>query len=383
MAKRLYLDHNATSPMRPEVRDLMVAAMAGPHNASSVHSEGRKAKAMLERARKDMADRLHAPLEGVVFTGSGTEADNLAVQGLVHGPAKVRTLFISAMEHDAIKAAATSLARTGVRVETLPVTGDGIIDLAWLEERLHAFDPDTDGSFAVYAMLANNETGVINPVGEIGPLVWPRGGYVVVDAVQGIGKLPLDFDGSGADVMTIAAHKIGGPVGVGALLMKPGLGLEPLLRGGGQEKNRRAGTENIPAILGFAKTIALADPSDYASLSELRDAIEAGLPAGVRIWGQGADRLPNTLCFSAPGFSSETQVMVMDLAGFAVSAGSACSSGKVKPSSTLSAMGASEAEAKSAVRVSLGWDTPQHAAKEFLACWCTEYNRIKEKDCAA
>lgn len=383
MPDRLYLDHNATSPLRPAVRDAMMAAIDGAHNPSSVHTEGRAAKSLLEKARGTLSAALSVPVEGIVLTASGTEADNLALHGLVHGTAKVRRLFVAATEHDAMIAAAAGLAETaGVAVETLPVTQDGIIDLVWLEQRLASYDPDTDGPFAVVAMLANNETGVINPVASFGPLVWPKGGYVVVDAVQGFGKLPVDFSASGADLMTIGAHKVGGPVGVGALLLKPGIGLAPHLRGGGQESFRRAGTENIPAIIGLAETAVAARTDQYAALAKIRDAMEAGLPSEVTIWGQGADRLPNTLCFSAPGFAAETQVMVLDLGGIAISSGSACSSGKVRRSHVLAAMGASERDASSAIRVSLGWDTPADAAERFLSVWKREYQRIASRSAA-
>ena len=376
MSKRLYLDHNATSPLRPVVRDAMVAAMEGAHNPSSVHGEGRAAKRLLEDARAVVADILSAPKEGVIFTSGGTEADNLALYGLVKGPAKVRRLFVVATEHDAMRVPAEALAGEGATVETLPVTASGTLDLDRLADRLATYDAEADGAFAVVAMLANNETGVIHPVEKLGPLVWPKGGYVVVDAVQGFGKLPLHFGNLGADLLTIGAHKVGGPVGVGALLTKPGIGLAPLLKGGGQELYRRAGTENVPAIVGLAKTAEVARPDDYAALGSLRDALEAGLPDGVTVWGKDAQRLPNTSCFSAPGFSAETQTMVMDLAGFAISAGSACSSGKVRQSGVLKAMGADDEAASSAIRVSLGWDTPQDATERFLAAWAKEYSRI-------
>ena len=379
MPDRLYLDHNATSPLRPVVRDAMLEAMEGAHNPSSVHAEGRAAKARLELARSVLSDVLSAPKEGIVFTASGTEADNAALYGMVHGPAAVRRLFISAIEHDAVHAAAEALGATGIAIESIPVTPNGVIDLAWLEERMSAYDVTVDGPFLVCVMLANNETGVIQPIEALGPLVWPKGGYVFVDAIQGFGKCDIDFTASGADLMATGAHKVGGPVGVGALLTKPGIAIAPLLRGGGQELNRRAGTENLPAIVGFAKTAEEARATDYAGLKPLRDEIASGLPKGTMIWGESAARLPNTISFSAPGFAAETQVMVMDLGGVAISSGSACSSGKVRKSHVLAAMGADENQASTAIRVSLGWDTPADAAQRFLSVWTKEFDRIAQR----
>ncbi|MEO1043011.1 MAG: cysteine desulfurase family protein [Pseudomonadota bacterium] len=382
MSDRLYLDHNATSPLRPEVRDVMVEALAAPRNASSVHAEGRAAKALVEGARKTIAARINAPVESVVFTAGGTEADTLALTGLVRGGPNVRCLMVSAIEHSAVTATAEALHRDVDRVETVPVTEAGVLDLAALEERLASYDQAEDGPFLLSVMLANNETGVIQPIADIAPMVWKAGGYLFVDAVQGFGKIDIDFSALGADAMALSAHKAGGPPGVGALVVKPGLSFAPLLRGGGQELSRRAGTENVAGIAGFGALAEVAEPSAYEELSGLRDAIEAALPDSVRIWGKDAKRLPNTSCFSARGFQSETQVMVMDLAGFAVSSGSACSSGKVKPSPVLKAMGASEIETKSSLRVSLGWDSPSDTAERFIAAWSRDYQRVLERSAA-
>ena len=382
MPDRLYLDHNATSPLRPEIREAMLDVMEGAHNPSSTHAEGRAAKKILEDARGVIAEMLRAPKEGVVFTSGGTEAVNMALQGAVQGPAKIRRLMLSAIEHDAVKASARAQKEHGIEVEMIPVTRDGIIDLAFVEDRLREYDLQKDGAFLLCSMLANNETGVIQPVEKLGLLVWPKGGYLFVDAVQGFGKLDVNFGQCGADLMAIGAHKVGGPVGVGALLMKPGLALSPLLRGGGQELSRRAGTENLAAITGFAKAAEIAQPGDYALLAAIRDRIEAGLSEDVIIWGKQSKRLPNTSCFSAPGFKSETQVMVMDLGGAAISAGSACSSGKVRTSGVLDAMGASDDQASSAIRVSLGWTNKQEDAERFLRLWTKECERIAGRTAA-
>ncbi|MEM7740826.1 MAG: cysteine desulfurase family protein [Pseudomonadota bacterium] len=382
MPDRLYLDHNATSPLRPEVREVMLEALSAPRNASSVHAEGRAAKAMVEGARKKIAARVNAPVESVIFTAGGTEADTMALTGLVRGGPKVRRLMVSAIEHSAVTATAEALGAEIDHRETVPVTEAGVLDLAALEQRLGAYDEAKNGPFLLSVMLANNETGVIQPIADIAPMVWKAGGYLFVDAVQGFGKIDIDFSVLGADAIALSAHKAGGPPGVGALVVKPGLALAPLLRGGGQELSRRAGTENVAGIAGFGALAEAAEPSAYAELSTLRDAIEQGLPEGVRIWGKGAARLPNTSCFSAPGFQSETQVMVMDLAGLAVSSGSACSSGKVKPSPVLKAMGAGEAEIQSSLRVSLGWDSPKDAAERFLSAWSREHQRVLERSAA-
>lgn len=356
-----------------------MAALSGPLNPSSVHAEGRAAKRVVEDARAALAATLRAPKEGIIFTGGATEAINLAFHGLRHGPAHVRRFFVGATEHDAVRAAAA--ATPDAVIEVIPATSAGVLDVEWLVARLDDYDPSA-GSFVVAAMLANNETGVIHPIQKLGPLIWPKGGYLFVDAVQGFGKLDINFDHLGADLMALGAHKVGGPTGVGALLTKPGIGLAPLFHGGGQELSRRAGTENVPAIAGLAMAAQVARPDDYAALAPMRDAIEAGLPPAVTVWGQGADRLANTLCFSAPGFSSETQTMVMDLAGIAISAGAACSSGKVRHSTILSAMGATAEQANATIRVSLGWDTPADAPARFLAAWAKEYDRILARNVA-
>ncbi|MBB4657640.1 cysteine desulfurase family protein [Parvularcula dongshanensis] len=376
MADRLYLDHNATSPLRPQVREAMLAAMDAPRNASSVHAEGRAAKRLVEDARAKLAEILSAPRESVVFTAGGTEADNTGVLGMVGGGPKVRRLFVSAIEHEAVSVAAE---HAGVPVEIVPVTPQGALDLSWLGERLSSYDAETDGPFLLCVMLANNETGVIQPVAEAARLARRAGGYVLCDAVQALFKLPVDFSTLGADLLTVSAHKAGGPVGVGALVVTPGLAFEPLLRGGGQEEYRRAGTHNVAAIAGLGALCDVASLDDYARLEALRDEIEAGLPPEATVWGRGAPRLANTLCLSAPGFRSETQVMAMDLSRVAASAGSACSSGKVRPSPVLRAMGASEAEAGSALRISMGWDTADDAPARFLAAWNKEYERIARR----
>ncbi|MEM1379485.1 MAG: cysteine desulfurase family protein [Pseudomonadota bacterium] len=376
MTTRLYLDHNATSTLRPACREAMLDAMAAPRNASSVHAEGRAAKQLLERSRKSLAKAISCPPQSIVFCSGGTEADHLGVLGFARGGPRVTRLFVSAIEHPAVTAAAQ---KAGLPIETVPVLKSGIIDLAWLEKRLAHYNFHADGPFLLCLMLANNETGVIQPVQDAAMIARRAGGYTLVDAVQALFKVDIDFSTLGADMLALSAHKAGGPVGIGALVVTPGLGFEPMLGGGGQEENRRAGTHNIAAIAGFGALAETASISAYQDLQRIRDRIEEGLDPSAVVYGQDAPRLPNTTALSAPGFGSEAQVMTMDLAGIAVSAGSACSSGKVKRSGVLSAMGASDEDAATALRISLGWDTPDDAADRFLAAWNSEYQRILAK----
>jgi len=373
MANRFYLDHNATSPLRPACRDAMLDAMSAPRNASSVHAEGRAAKQLVEGARKKLAASISCPPTSIVFCSGGTEADHTGIFGFARGGPKVRKLFVSAIEHPAVSAAA---AKSGLPIETVPATPDGIINLGWLGERLSTYDPATEGPFLLCLMLANNETGIIQPVREAAAIARKAGGYTLVDAVQALFKIDIDFSTLGADMLALSAHKAGGPVGIGALVVTPGLGFDPLLAGGGQEENRRAGTHNVPAIAGFGALAEAASVTDYQRLAPLRDSIAGGLPDSVTVYGQSVSRVPNTVCLTAPGFASEAQLMTMDLAGFSVSAGSACSSGKVKRSGVLHAMDVSDEHASCALRVSLGWDTPDEAAEAFVIAWNSEYNRI-------
>ncbi len=371
---RHYLDHNATAPARPEAIDAVARAMAATGNASSVHAEGRAAHALVEEGREAVRRLVNAPVNGVIFTSGGTESIHYAINGVKN----LQRLFVSAIEHPAVIATAEA---TSLPVETIPVRSSGVADLDWLRDRLADYDLERDGAFLVCLMLANNETGVIQPAAEAGKITHEAGGLIFVDAAQAVGKIPVNFVMLGADMMSLTGHKFGGPLGVGALIVGPNLPLAPVMRGGGHEMNRRAGTSNAPAIAGLGAACDVA--ADFARADEiarLRDQIEtAVVAAGAHIWGADAERLPGTLCFSAPGFSAETQLMSMDLAGVAVSSGSACSSGKVKASHVLAAMGADEAQAMSALRVSLGWNSSQENADAFIAAWCAAYERVKAR----
>lgn len=351
-----YLDHNATSPLRPEARAATLAALDETGNPSSPHGPGRAARATVERARRTIAAAFDMPSDSVVFTSGGTEANNLALRGL--GAAAT---LVSAVEHDSVLAAAPGGA------ERIPVDGDGIVDLGWLERRLAA-----GGVGLVSVMLANNETGVIQPIEAVVRLAHDAGALVHTDATQAAGRILVSFADLDVEMMTISAHKLGGPPGVGALLIQEGLPLRPLLRGGRQENGLRAGTENVPAIAGFAAAVTAAADGDEARLRTLRDRLEAGLLAAApeaRIFAAGVARLPNTVCVAMPGIPAETQVMALDLAGVAVSAGSACSSGKVRASHVLDAMGVEAAVARRAIRISLGWNSTADDVDRCVGAW--------------
>lgn len=347
---RSYLDHNATSPLRPAAREAMLAALEATGNASSVHGEGRRARMVLEDSREAIARAVGAMAPMLVFTGGGSEANNLALKG-----APVERLIVSAIEHPSVLEAARASGKTVVEA---PVTADGIVDLAALARLL-------EGSPAlVSVMLANNETGIIQPVAEIAQLAAGHGALVHCDAVQALGKMPVNFGLLGVDLMTLSAHKMGGPTGVGALLARDWLKIAPLIHGGGQELRRRAGTENLAAIAGWAAI----SRDKMNNINVLRDNLEATLE-GATIIGRSAPRLPQTSCFALPGMDAETLVMAFDLEGVALSAGSACSSGKVTRSHVLAAMGVPPELAKAAIRVSLGWDTGAEQIEQFISAW--------------
>ena len=375
---RHYLDHNATTPVRPEVIEAVAAAMAVVGNSSSVHAEGRAARAIVEAGREKLRTLINAPVGGVILTGGGTEAIHYALNGTVRTGA-VKRIFVSAVEHAAVPANA---GETGVPVETIPATARGHADLDWLRDRLKSYDAKREGGFLVCVMVANNETGVIQPVTEAADIAHEKGGLLFADAAQAAGKIPVNFVMSGADLMAVTAHKFGGPVGVGALVAAPNLPLHPVMRGGGHEENRRAGTHNVPAIAGLGAACDCA-PSTIANgptIAAMRDRMQAAAEgAGAIIWGRDAARLPGTLSLSGPGFSAATQLMAMDLAGIAISSGSACSSGKTKPSHVLSAMGADEALASSGIRVSLGWNSVEADAEAFVSAWPAAYARVKAR----
>lgn len=353
-----YLDHNATSTLREDVKQAMLNLALHPLNPSSVHTMGRFAKQLLEEARTRIRDSLEAPHSKVIFTSSGTEANNLALTGLGSIP-----LLASSIEH-------TSVLALVLKQHHLDVTPVGIIDLASLEERIASLTPP----FVVSVMAANNETGVIQPIKEVTQIVHQKGGFVHCDASQYYGKLPISIGDFGVDLLTISAHKCGGPQGVGALVISPCIALSPMLKGGAQEHHLRAGTESMAAIIGFGSLASILPRlhSEYRALNLMRDQLETALTQAAYhaiIIGKDAPRLPNTSCIALPGIRYDTQLMHFDLNHIAVSAGSACSSGKIGASHVLRAMQLPIEQADSAIRVSLGHTTTTKDIDAFITCW--------------
>ncbi len=369
MSDRAYFDWNATTPLRDEARRAMIDALDLPGNASSVHAEGREARKWIEGARTAIAHAVGALPKNLVFTSGGTEANALALApGLRRdGAPPVERLVVSAIEHASVLAGGRF---SQAAIERIGVTRDGIVDLGHLRELLHGRPPAL-----VSIMLANNETGAIQPIAEAAEIVHAAGGFLHVDAVQAFGKIPFEMRALGADLLTVSAHKIGGPKGVGALVLAEGLaGLEPLLRGGGQELSRRAGTENVAGIAGFgaAAMAAMAClPSESGRLQRLQKRLEDGLrlTPGAIVFSSSVQRLLNTTLFTIPGLRAETAVIGFDLAGIAVSSGSACSSGKVQPSHVLEAMGFDRDIGQGAVRLSMGWSTRDADVDRCLEAW--------------
>lgn len=353
----VYLDYNATAPLRPEARAAIEDALSLTGNPSSVHGFGRAARKHLEDAREKLAALVGCRPGDLLFTSGGTEANNLALRGTGR-----RRILASAGEHDSV------LAVEGV--ETVALLPDGRINLDALETRLG----ESGEPALVSLMLANNETGVVQPVAEAAALCHAQGALLHCDAVQAFGKMDVDFARLGADLLTLSAHKLGGPAGIGAVALRPGLELAGQIKGGGQERRRRAGTENLAGILGFAAAAetAVATLKGWREVDSWRLAFEEalhGICPDAKVYGAEAARLPNTSCVLMPGVSAETQVMAFDLAGVAVSAGSACSSGKVMPSHVLRAMGAKEDEARNAIRISCGWATTRWDLDRALEVW--------------
>lgn len=368
-----YLDYNATAPVKPEVIALMAEVLAEGGNPSSVHSFGRKARARVEHGRVQLAAMAGVGAEQVILTGCATESNNQVLRTMVG----IKRLLISGVEHPGVVAAAASSGRT---VEVIPVGADGLVDLAALESMLAA----GEGRDLVSVMLANNETGVIQPVTEAARLAHAAGALMHTDAVQAPGKIAFGFDELGVDLMSLTAHKFGGPQGIGALLHKPDMDIQPYIAGGGQEKARRSGTEAVAAIAGFGLAAELVPESlaEMGQIEALRDRIEADILAlspDSRIYGKSAPRLPNTTLISMPGVAAETQVMAFDLEGYAISSGSACASGKTKKTRAPEAMGGTEKEATEAIRVSLGPDNTESDVEGFLAAWQALYERTGDK----
>ncbi|TCS17568.1 cysteine desulfurase family protein [Caulobacter sp. BK020] len=364
----IYLDYNATAPIRPEARDAVLRAFETAGNPSSVHASGRAARDLVETARAQVAALVGVVAGSVTFVSGGTEANALAIGSAAF--AGFNRVIVSEGEHDAVLETA---AASGLQVLKMPLDADGVARLDWLEEAL-----SDEGRALVCLMLANNETGVIQPVADASALVRAADGWLHVDAVQAAGKVAIDFTALGADTMALSAHKLGGPQGVGALVAGTRATIVRQQHGGGQERGRRAGTENVAGIAGFgaAAQAAAGDLPAMANQGTWRDALaERVKAAGAVVLGEGAARLPQTLCLAAEGFASQIQVMNLDLAGVMVSAGSACSSGKVKASRVVEAMGRAD-QAPFALRVSGGWASTE---QDWISCgdaWLAAYSRI-------
>ena len=376
MAVRTYLDWNASAPLRPQARDAFQAALELTGNASSVHGEGRAARNGIEQAREQVAALAGAEARNVIFTSGGTEANALALSPSVQTADDKRPferLLVSAIEHPSVLAGGRF---DPAKVEQVPANAGGAVDLAALQRRLEALGGQR---VLVSLMAANNETGVVQPVREAAEIVHRHGGLLHVDAVQAAGRIALDIAALGADLLTLSAHKIGGPKGAGALIKRTEdiHFADPLIRGGGQERGNRAGTENLAAIAAFgaaAAALTANSAADIAHTARLRDRLESGLLAATLqavIFGMDAARLPNTTLVALPGAKAETLVIAFDLAGVAVSSGAACSSGKVAPSHVLAAMGVEPALARGAIRVSTGPATTEAEIDRFLNVWQT------------
>jgi len=381
--RRIYLDHNATTPVAPEVAEAMLAVLRdGFGNPSSLHWHGQQARAALDEARGEVASLIGAAPQEIVFTGSGTEADNLALRGVAWAARPPRRkLLYSALEHHAVVHTGQALAREGWPTAAIRATPEGVVDLADLEARL---DEETA---QVAVMLANNETGVIQPVAEVVALARPRGVLVHCDAVQAAGKLPIDVQALGVDTLALSAHKIGGPKGVGALWVRRGTRLQPLLRGGSQERGRRAGTEDVAGLVGFGRAarLARAGLAERASAqAALRDRLEAALLAlpGAQRNGLG-ERVPNTTNVSFDGCEAESLLMALDLMGVSVSTGAACAAGAVEPSHVLRAMGLKPARVQGSLRFSLGSGNTAEEVDAAAACVARALERQRQRALAA
>ncbi|EDX80529.1 MULTISPECIES: cysteine desulfurase family protein [Brevundimonas] len=370
----IYLDYNASGLVRPEVLEIMTRALADNGNPSAVHAAGRRARARVETARAQVGELVGADPTAVVFNSGGTEANAQAIASAL--AAGCERLIVSATEHPCVAEAA---ANAGAPVEVLPVDANGVVDLDWLAQALAR-----PGRAVVAVHHANNESGVIQPVVEAAALVRAAGGWLHVDAIQSAGKIPVDMRVLDADSLTLSAHKLGGPQGVGALILKEGVSGVRILHGAGQERGLRAGTENVPGIAGFgvAADCAARDLKTMASHVGWRDSAEARVKAaGATVIGADVARLPNTLFMAVEGWDSPQQLIILDLAGVMVSAGSACSSGKVKPSKTISAMGLN-ALATGGVRVSGGWGTTESDWVRFADAWIAAYDKHKTRAAA-
>ena len=383
MSARIYLDHAATTPLRPEVRAAMEPYLSadGFGNPSSLHADGQRAKRALDAARDTLANALGCQFSEVSFTSGGTESDNAALLGvMLANRQRGNHLITMQIEHEAVIETARFLETLGFRVTYLPVDEFGAVATQSVADAL------TDQTVLVSVMHANNEVGTIQPLREIAEIVHQRGAYLHTDAIQTFGQLPVTVDALGVDLLTLSAHKIYGPQGAGALYVRGGIAIEPFLHGGGQERQRRSGTENVPAIVGFGEAVRLLLPERAAEagrLTALRDhfwvKLARAIP-GIILNGHPTHRLPNNLNVSLPGLDAETLLLSLDRAGVSASSGSACTSGSIEPSHVLTAMGLPEARLKSALRLTLGrgttWEELERTV-EILAGIAARLDQVK------
>ena len=357
--------------------DAMVDVMARVGNPSSVHAHGQASRKAVELARSRVGRAVCARPEDVIFTSGGTEAANLALHSAIQ-TGDVKRLIVSAIEHSCVDAFAQ---QTGLPVEIMPVDSNGLVNLDWLEQRLNKWDQPRDGLPFLALMMVNNEIGTIQPVMQAAQLIHQAGGLIFVDAIQAVGKIPVDFAAINADYMALSGHKFGGPQGMGALIVRCDAPVAAHHHGGGQEKGRRPGTENLTGIvgLGLAAELAIADLEQFAKLSNWRDEIIASFRQAapeIIILGEAVERLPNTISLSIPGWKRENQVMALDLEGVSISAGSACSSGKTKGSKIGAATGMDETSSNSVVRISLGWNSTRDDVDKLITAWKRAYARV-------
>ena len=371
MEDTVYLDYNANTPIKPEVIDLVCEVMHAVGNASSVHSYGRHMRSYVETARERVAAMTGVNPNQVIFTSGATESNNAVLKQFRGG-----RILVSAIEHAAVRNVLPD------EVELIPVTKDGVIDIEAFTKMLDEGEPPV----LVSVMMVNNETGVIQPVGEIARMAKAKHKDVFVhtDAVQASGRIPIDFPALNVDYMSLSGHKVGGPQGIGALISAPGVPVAKFMHGGSQEKHQRSGTENVAGIAGFgmAAQLAVSGLEKYQQLAQWRDRLESEIKKiapEMRVFGQNVPRVANTTALCLAGLPAETQLMSLDLDGIAVSSGSACSSGAFKPSPILQAMGASDSEAASTLRISTGWNSRESDIDRFIESWANIYERVAGK----
>jgi cysteine desulfurase len=380
--RRVYLDHNATTPVRPEVVEAMLPFFDEKFgNASSLHGFGQENRGAVDAARGHVAALISADAEEILFTSGGTESDNLAIRGTIKArmrPGAVPHVITCVIEHPAVLGTCESIEKDGVEVSYIPCTSDGIIRLDLLERAIRS------ETVLVSVMLANNETGAMQPIREISRLVKPRGITLHTDAVQAIGKVPVDVNAVGVDLLSISAHKLYGPKGIGALYVRRGTPMEPVYTGGGHEFGLRPGTENIPGIVGLGEACRITKErlaEEMERVSALRSMLEEGIlidPGDITINGSEIDRLPNTSSVIVSRVEGEAVTLNLSMFGFAVSSGSACSSGKSEPSHVLLAMGLSPTDAQGGIRISLGIGTTEEDVRSFLEVFPKVVGRLRE-----